>query len=72
MDDKKQFRVISSKDVMTVLDISIRQAQRVLRKIRGLAGKEKRQPVMVWEFCCYAGFKIEQVYALLDWNNLNN
>lgn len=72
MDDKKQFRIISSKEVMIVLRIDIRQAQRVLKNIRELTGKKKGQPVMVWEFCCYEGFRVDQVCALLGWNNINN
>ena len=52
---------------MTVLDIGIRQAQRIVSQVREHVGKETHHRINVQEFCEYTGLKIEDVFESLGW-----
>ena len=66
---KGNFRIITTKEAKIVLDKSIRQTRRLLNAVRTSVGKKLRCPVTVQEFCAYFNFKVEDVYAILGWNN---
>ncbi|MEH6306171.1 hypothetical protein RYH73_10990 [Olivibacter sp. CPCC 100613] len=53
--------VIYAQDVSNLTGKSIRQAQRLLKDIRFVLGKEIHQPVTVKEFADYMGIEVEEV-----------
>jgi ATP:corrinoid adenosyltransferase len=66
MKNNQPFRGIRSNEVQEILDISLREAQRILRTLRELLGRQKHQLVSVQEFCTYKALDTEQVMAFLN------
>jgi hypothetical protein len=67
MSANKPFRLMTTKDIKEVLDISIRHAQRIANKILEIAGKKRPQKITVQEFCDYHGHTVEYVFEKLGW-----
>lgn len=60
-------QILNSRHVMQLLDVDIRQAQRVMQQVRNYFNKKKRQPVTMDEFCQFTGFSVEAACAKLGW-----
>jgi hypothetical protein len=69
MSANRPFRLMTTKNIKEVLDISIRQAQRVAGKVLESVGKKRPQKITVKEFCDYHGHTIDYVFEKLGWNN---
>lgn len=63
-DEKRQF-VIYPHEVAILLKMSLRSAQRVIKKIRQENGKPDRVPITIEDFCRHYHFNEEQVRTQL-------
>lgn len=58
--------IVTSRDVMALKSVSLRSAQRTLKRIKDLIGKSRHQYVTLEEYCYYDGRQdVDEVRARL-------
>jgi hypothetical protein len=57
--------LIKTKDVQRILELSDRQARRVMQRVRRAFNKGPMQPVTFAEFSHYTGLDLETIYQRL-------
>jgi len=62
---KKKRIVIYAQDVSLLTGKSIRQAQRLLKDIHFILGKQLHQPVTIKEFADYMGMDTEEIEGII-------
>jgi hypothetical protein len=66
MSKQKRPLLIKTKDVQRVLELSDRQARRVVQHTRRMFHKTAMQPVSFAEFSAYTGIDLETIYQRLN------
>ena len=59
-------RIIVNKDIQQITGKSRKQAGRLLKDMKLYYKRTRKQVITLAEFCEYTGYKIEEVWALLN------